>query len=96
MEREDIKQLAKEVRALSRKIDALSKSSTIPFNVHKAFADRLQISKFPVLEESVAEALGNAPLATISDPAGGAVIDSQARSAIGTIIDRLQALGLIS
>lgn len=33
---------------------------------------------------------------TISDPSGGATVDSEARTAINTIIDRLQALGLIA
>lgn len=32
--------------------------------------------------------------AAISSPSGGTTIDSQARAAIGTIITRLQALGL--
>jgi hypothetical protein len=35
-------------------------------------------------------------LSTIADPAGGATIDSEARAAINTIIDRLQALNLIA
>lgn len=34
--------------------------------------------------------------ATISDPSGGATVDSEARTAINTIIDRLQAHGLIA
>ena len=34
--------------------------------------------------------------ATISDPSGGATVDSQARTAINTLIDRLQELGLIA
>ena len=34
--------------------------------------------------------------ATVSDPAGGATVDSQARTAINSIIDRLQELGLIA
>ncbi|HCV42628.1 MAG TPA: hypothetical protein DGH68_04020 [Bacteroidetes bacterium] len=34
--------------------------------------------------------------ATISDPSGGGTVDTQARSAINTIIDRLQAHGLIA
>ena len=34
--------------------------------------------------------------ATISDPSGGATIDTQARTAINTLIDRLQELGLIA
>lgn len=33
---------------------------------------------------------------TISDPAGGGTVDTQARTAINTIIDRLQELGLIA
>jgi hypothetical protein len=34
--------------------------------------------------------------ATVSDPSGGAVVDSEARDAISDIIDRLQAHGLIA
>jgi hypothetical protein len=34
--------------------------------------------------------------ATISDPGGGANIDTEARTAINTIIDRLQAYNLIA
>lgn len=34
--------------------------------------------------------------ATIGDPSGGATVDSQARSAVNSIIDRLQELGLIA
>lgn len=33
---------------------------------------------------------------TITDPSGGATIDAEARTAINTIIDRLQELGLIA
>lgn len=34
--------------------------------------------------------------ATIADPASGSTIDTEARTAINTIIDRLQELGLIA
>lgn len=34
--------------------------------------------------------------ATVSDPSGGATVDSQARTAISSVIDRLQELGLIA
>jgi len=34
--------------------------------------------------------------ATISDPSGGSTVDSESRTAINTIIDRLQAIGLIA
>lgn len=33
---------------------------------------------------------------TISDPSGGLVVDGEARTAINTIIDRLQAIGIIA
>ena len=33
---------------------------------------------------------------TVVDPTGGLVIDTEARTAINTIIDRLQELGLIA
>ena len=33
---------------------------------------------------------------TITDPTGGSVVDVEARSKIGTIIDRLQELGLLT
>lgn len=42
---------------------------------------------------------GNTPVdqpATVSDPSGGVTVDSQARTAINAIIDRLQELGLIA
>lgn len=34
--------------------------------------------------------------ATVADPSGGATVDSQARTAIASVIDRLQELGLIA
>ena len=34
--------------------------------------------------------------ATISDPSGGGTVDTQARTAINALIDRLQELGLIA
>ena len=34
--------------------------------------------------------------ATVADPTGGLVVDTEARGTINTIIDRLQALGLLS
>lgn len=45
--------------------------------------------------EDLPSGIENAPLATISDPSGGMTVDSEARSAINDIIDRLQSLGLI-
>ena len=92
----EVEQLKKEVENLRQILESLNASATIPFKVHKAFENRFQILRFPVLAQSVKTALESAPYATISDPAGGATIDSQARTAINTLIDRLQSLGLIS
>lgn len=44
---------------------------------------------------NAALAILNAPQAAITDPTGGATIDTEARTAIIAIIDALQALNLI-
>lgn len=56
------------------------------------FSDSVQATEFRVSGTKVVGAQG----ATISDPTGGTVQDSEARTAINTIIDRLQAHGLIA
>ena len=42
-----------------------------------------------------AEAASGAPGAAVSGPAGGAVIDSEARAVLNSILDRMRSLGLI-
>lgn len=37
-----------------------------------------------------------APVAGLADPAGGAVVDSEARAAVAGILDRLRELGLLA
>lgn len=39
--------------------------------------------------------LENAPLSSVAEPTGGSTVDSEARTAISTIITRLEDLGLI-
>lgn len=41
------------------------------------------------------EAPSGAPLAAVADPVGGATIDSEARSVLNALLDRMRSLGLI-
>lgn len=86
------KETEQRIQKLEQEIKMLKSFATIPFEVDKAFRERLGITPL----NRIPIALQNAPLSTIADPSGGLTVDSQSRAAIGTIIDRLQALGLIS
>lgn len=81
-------QLKERVEELEKFVETLKNSTTIPFEVDGAFRKRLSTL--------VPDGLSNAPLSTVTAPSGGATIDSQARTTIGTIINKLQSLGLIS
>lgn len=59
------------------------------------FGDVVNIASASGLQVNGTKVVG-AQGATISDPTGGATIDAEARTAINTIIDRLQAHGLIA
>ncbi len=85
MENEDLKL---RVAELENFVESLKSSTTIPFDVDGAFRKRLS--------DLVPEGLSNAPLTSVASPAGGATIDSQARSAVDSLITRLEGLGLIN
>lgn len=80
-----------QIDTLTERLNKLESSSTIPFNVEQAFRDRLRD-----LVLDVPSALADAPLSSITSPTGGVTIDSQARTAIDTIITRLESLGLVN
>lgn len=71
-------------------------STRIPFDVDAAITARLQSKGFAQIKSSVVRGLNTAPLTAIAPPAGGATVDSQARTAIGLIITDLQSLALTS
>ena len=78
------------IEALEQRIEELEE--VLGVHVHSGVATT---QMFPE-DVSAPTELQNAPLTTISDPTGGSTIDAEARTAIDTIIDRLQSLGLIS
>lgn len=77
-----------EINKIWAELKKLNAASSIPFDIGEAFKIRTGVKDFP-------QELKNAPAATVADPAGGATSDGQARTAINSIIDRLQELGLI-
>ena len=94
---------------LERKLDRLLIMYQQNFFIDKVVFDKPVTFRDTFSVESNSFALGNSastigfysatPViqpATISDPSGGANIDSEARTAINTLIDRLQELGLIA
>lgn len=91
----DNKELLTRIEALEAKLQLLESGSTIPKPVEDAMRDRLRIDRFEQVL-NLPDGLFNAPLASVTPAAGGAVVDTQARAAINTLIARSQSLGLIS
>lgn len=80
-----------QVDTLTARLNKLESASSIPFNVEQAFRARLRD-----LVLDVPSALADAPLGSITAPSGGLTIDSEARTAINTVITRLESLGLVN
>lgn len=83
--------LEQKVRDLETIVYLLYNSSSIPHEVEQAFRTRLA-----GLVPDIPDELALAPLTAITSPSGGVTVDSQARTAIDTIITRLESLGLVS
>lgn len=87
----ELKQLTDELNALKEKVALLENSASIPYPVEEAFKERLNLR----ILDTLPTGLEDAPLSSVTDPTGGATIDSQARTAIITVINRLESLGLV-
>lgn len=83
-------ELERQIAELREELNKLRSSTTIPFEVDAAFRDRLSdINDLP-------DGLEDAPLTAITAPSGGVTVDSQARTAINSVITALESLGLVS
>lgn len=69
-------------------------STRIPQDVDAAITGRLKSKGFAQIKADVVRGLNTAPYGAITKPTGGVTVDSQARTAINTIIDDLKELGL--
>lgn len=85
------KDLENRITKLEKQMADLGSFTTIPFNIDGAFRERLGLAvlnRFP-------EALQNAPLTAITAPTGGMTTDSEARTAINSIITALETVGIL-
>lgn len=80
----ETKKLQDQIDELNRKLEQFNSNTTIPFNTGEAFKARILGN------------LASAPISSVSAPSGGVTVDSQARTAINSVITRLEDLGLIS
>jgi hypothetical protein len=81
---QQFEQLKSEVSRLKEDNQRFKASATIPYEVEQAIRDRLRINE-----------IKNAPRPAITAPSGGTTIDSEARTAINSIITALEELGLV-
>jgi hypothetical protein len=91
---EQIDQLERKVQELTSKIEMLNNSTTISYDTEQALRERLRINDLTALLNLTG--LFTAPLSSITEPSGGLTIDSEARTAINTIITRLESLDLVN
>ena len=102
---QEIRELKEEVGVLKNLVFALIKNDKYYFGKHIVLANGANISfssgtgtKIGATGDKIGF-LGATPVirqADISDPAGGATVDSQARTAINSILDVLEIFGLTS
>lgn len=102
----EIQQLAARIDALERRINALFFSDRYIFSRDIELEGGRNVQLSTNVGSQIATATNQLlsfygvtsvdQPATVTDPSGGATVDSQARDAIIAVIDRLQELGLIA
>lgn len=90
---EQIDELKRKIEELNTKIEMLNNSTTIPYDTEQALRERLRINDLSSLLNLIG--LFTAPLSSITAPTGGVTQDAEARTAINTIITRLESLDLV-
>jgi hypothetical protein len=90
-----LEEQSKQIETLEKMIQNMKAGGTFPYDIDSAIKERLNIARYDQLL-LLPSGLQSAPLASVTSPTGGATQDSEARTAINTIISRLQTLGLIS
>ena len=103
---EEIEQLKRRIGELESKLDMLFYSDRYVFSRDIQMQDGRNIqlatgtgTRFGTATGQLLGFYNVTPVdqpATVSDPAGGATVDAESRTAINAIIDRLQELGLIA
>ncbi len=87
--------LQEQIDELKREIQTLKAAASIPYEVEQAFRARFDLQRLDDIPVVPAQ-LENAPINSIESPTGGVTIDTESRTAINTVITRLESLGLIN
>lgn len=86
---------ARQLDELTKFMKALKSSTTIPYDVDGAFRKRF-ITDIDLSTFGIPNGITNAPRSAVTAPIGGATEDAEARTAINSVISRLEELGLIT
>lgn len=88
----EIEQIKEEMKKLQEQVKSLTAEASIPYDVAEAFRERLRIRYILDLPSE----FSSLPLSAVTAPIGGVTQDAEARTAINTIITRLENAGIVS
>ena len=75
-------------------MQSLKNSATIPYEIDASFRDRF-ITNLVLSDFGVPNDIANAPRTAVTAPSGGGTQDAEARTAINSVITKLEELGLV-